>query len=762
MTGRSPFKEVSLRTDTRLILALLISIGISWQLASAQTITATVSGAVNDSTGAIIPDANVQIANVETALTRNLKTDAGGHYTATDLPIGNYRVSVEVPGFQKAVREGIVLTVGRNALVNFALTVGEVSQSIVVTGEAPLVESTSSTISSVVEERKIRQLPLNGRDFTELALLQPGVVFVPQSVATNSATKGYGVRIAAGGARPFQNNYLLDGTDINDAGGTTPGSVAGVMLGVETVQEYSVTTNNYSAEFGRSPGVLLNAVTKSGSNAFHGSLFEFLRNNKLDARKFFDQQTPPFKRNQFGGTAGGPVIRDRLFFFGGYEGLRERLGITSVGQTPTAAARLGTIDPAVRPYVNLYPLPNGRDFGSGIGEYDVSVSQPTSEDNYVVKMDYHMSSKGSMFVRYNGDAASQNQPGYLGLFQQVTSSSKSFTTLGAQWIFSPALLNDFRFAFNRSHISQDDAGANGFDPSRLVLAPGRRAATINVTGVSQLGPQNTNPKVFANNVFEWTDKVAYSLGRHSFAIGADLERIQLNETTDSMAGGTYTFTSPANLYAARPSTLEIQMPGSDTTRGIRTGIYGFYFQDNFRMRSNLTLNLGVRYEFITSPTESNQKLSTLRSLSDLQFTVGQPYFENPSMRALGPRIGFAWDVTGNGKSSVRGGFGIFYDQMVPFDYRTTIARTPPFYSQASVSNPVFNPPINFSAFGSEATPRLDVYPFHPNQPYMMQYNLSLQRQMAQSTVVSVTYAGSRGNHLIHIIQANQANVKVPY
>lgn len=744
-------------------IALWLGMAISFQLAWGQATTATVSGAVTDSSGAMIPEAVIRILNVETGSSRSLKTDASGRYTAPDLPIGSYEISVEMTGFQKSVRQGIVLTVGRNAVVNLALQVGEVSQSVVVEGEAPLIESTSSTISAVVEEKKIRELPLNGRDFTELALLQPGVVFIPQSVATNSATKGFGARIAAGGARPFQNNYRLDGTDINDSGGTTPGSVAGYMLGVETVQEYSVTTNNYSAEFGRTPGVLLNAVTKSGTNNLHGSVYEFLRNSKMDARNFFDQGAPPaFKRNQFGFTIGGPVRKDRLFFFGGYEGLRERLGITVTGATPNAAIRQGTVSAIIKPVLDSYPLPNGRDLGGGIGEHNVVASQPTNEDNWVAKVDYHLSSSTSMFVRYNGDKADQNAPYPLGVFAQVTGSTKHYAALGVQKIFSPTLLNDFRYSYNRSTISQDDSTIGAFDAKRIVFVPGERAGTVNAgSGISTLGPSSTNPKNFANNTFQWIEKLIYTHGRHSMAIGADLERLQLNEITSSMSGGTYTFTSLQNLLAARPSTLEVQVPGSDTIRGTRTGIYGFYVQDDFRLRSDFTLNLGARYEFITAPTEVNGKVSTLRKQSDPQFTVGLPYFNNPSKKAIAPRVGFAWNVKGDGKTSVRGGFGLFYDQLLPFNYRTTMARTPPFYQAVSVtflaSNPPgFSSPINFAALGSSALPRLDTFPFHPNQPYMLQYNLSLQRQLTPSMVVSATYAGSHGVHLIHIAEGNQA------
>jgi hypothetical protein len=373
---------------------------------SAQT-AATISGTVKDATGAVLPGASIVILNEDTGISLSLESDSAGRFSAPALTLGRYRVTASLEGFQSEARSGIVLTVGREAVVNFDLQVGTVAQTLEVIGEAPLVQTTNSTLEGLVDDKKIRDLPLNSRSFLDLALLQSGVVL---SRAASSNT-GMGTQLSISGARPNSNVFKLDGTDITDMFQKGIASTTTVSLGVEGIREFSVLTHNFSAEYGKASGGVVNAVTRSGTNRLSGSAFEFLRNDNLDARNFFDREPvgkPEFKRNQFGFSLGGPIIRDRSFFFGNYEALRDRLGRTSFSNVPTSAARQGIVrgvqvtpqSPFTMRYMSLFPLPTpgGLDNGDGTAQF-ISTSHTTTNQNYVtVRGDHKFSDSDSFFL----------------------------------------------------------------------------------------------------------------------------------------------------------------------------------------------------------------------------------------------------------------------------------------------------------------------------------------------------------------------------
>ncbi|MBI4482330.1 MAG: carboxypeptidase regulatory-like domain-containing protein, partial [Acidobacteria bacterium] len=379
----------------RAALSLLLAVGAVPML-WAQVTTATISGTAKDRTGAVLPGVTVSAKNVGTGLTRTLVSDEMGRYAAVNLAVGRYEVKAELPGFQTVIRSGIELTVERHAVVDLVLEVGEMSEQVVVTGEAALVDAATSAIGGLVNEQRIVEMPLNGRDWAQLTALEGGVL-VQRQAATDSAPRGFGLHLSIGGARPNQNTFLLDGTRINDTANATPGSASNSLLGVDTLKEFTVVTNTYSAEYGVAAGGVVNAVTKSGTNEFHGSVFEFHRNSALDARNFFDRRPnpPPFKRNQFGFSASGPVRKNRTFFLGSYEGLREGLGTTSLARVPTAEARRGVlptgtveVHPSVKPYLELYPLPNGQPLGGGVAEFVAAPNRVTTEDYVTGRVDH--------------------------------------------------------------------------------------------------------------------------------------------------------------------------------------------------------------------------------------------------------------------------------------------------------------------------------------------------------------------------------------
>lgn len=748
-----------IRRPSNLVLALFC-LTFAGQTAAAQVTTATILGTVKDTTGAVIPGASIAIKNLDTGMTRTLVTDDQGRYHAPNLSLGNYEVQASLAGFQTEVRSGVVLTVGREAVVDFTLKVGEITEKVMVLGEAPLVETTKSGIAGLVESKQIKDLPLNGRDFIQLSTLHAGVVSV--RTGDSNQSRGFGVKLSIGGARPSQNRFLLDGSDINDTAGATPGSAAGVMLGVDTLREFQVLTNAYSAEYGKSAGGVVIAVTRAGTNEFHGTAFEFHRNDNLDARNFFDRGDPPeFKRNQFGFSFGGPIAKDRSFFFGSYEGLRERLGVTRIARVPDLSVRNSPrISPIIAPYLNLYPLPNGRSFGRGIAEFITTESDATNEDFATVRVDHKFSDSNNLFGRYSFDDAERTRPDSMQLFVNSQSSRYHYLTVEDTHIFSPRLLNTARFAYNRNTTGDINITTREIDRSLFFVPSHPQFGGIVVAGLTELsgGGSGFSPRIFRNINVDVLESITYTLGSHSLKIGFGLTRYHNNNDAPFRPGGRYQFDSIDDLLQARASRLESMVPGvSDPLRKWRQWLFGMYVQDDWKATPHLTINLGLRYEFITVPEEADGKSANLRNVPfSTESTVGPP-FDNPSLKNFAPRIGFAWSPGDDGRLAIRAGFGIFYDQILSQYMILAGSRVPPFWVQANPRNPSF-PDFITKVSLKDIDPRVDTLPFDIDQPYRLQYNLSIQKQFGGDLVFSAGYIGSRGIHLTRAVADANANV----
>ncbi|MBV9209897.1 MAG: TonB-dependent receptor [Acidobacteria bacterium] len=755
-------------------LCLITLLVLIWPLRGAgQTTTANIYGIVKDESGAVLPAVTVSAKNLETGLTRTTVTDAEGRYRITQLTPAQYEVQTTSSGFQTAIRTGIDLTVGRDAAVDLTLKVGEVSARVVITAEAPLVETTRSDISSLVDDKKIRDLPINGRSYDQLVLLQPGISMYPN--AARDLQYGSGVKFTAFGARPQSNLFLVDGTDINDQADFTPGSAAGMVLGVETLREFKVLSSNYGADYGRKSGAVVVAVTKSGTNSYHGNLFQFIRNDNLDARNFFDQQKPEFKRNQFGGTFGGPILRNKLFFFGGYEGLRERLGLSNLTVVPNALAHQGcvpdatapggvrciTLNPRVVPYLDLFPLPNGADHGDGTGDYFSSPARVTNEDNFTVRVDHKLSQKDSYFVRYTFDNSSALLPERIPIFKQQFKSRYQYLTIEETRIINSRMLNVFRFGFNRSYSDSSPIQTMGETPE-LAFMPGQTMmGNINIDTISTsafdgalFGPQGALPRTFAYNLFQVSDEVSYSKGAHYLRFGVSISRNDLNVKENAfIPRGIYSFRTVLDLLRGTPYLFRAEAPGSDTQRAWRQSFFGFYIQDDWRVRPRLTLNLGLRYEFVTIPHEIHGKSSTLVNVTDTNVTIGPLWQNNPSLKDFAPRVGLAWDVFGDGKTSIRAGAGIYYDLPISYFYSIQGSRTFPFHYTGTVNNPTGFPTAPNLQL-NPASRSINTFDKDLSTPTKLQYNLTLQREIGFGTVVSVGYVGSRGSHLVRHQEAN--------
>jgi hypothetical protein len=787
-----------LRASILLLASLLAAAGTAYS----QSATGTISGTVTDSSGAVLPGAQVVILNEETGISRTLTTNEAGRYVAPALGLGAYRVTASIAGFQTSVRTGIVLTVGREAPVNFQLEVGAITQTVEVTGEAPLVEVTKGGLGTLVESQSIEELPLNGRDLAQLITLQTGAV--EYTAADNDL--GAGKLLVIGGSRPTTNVFMVDGVAIESFSQKTPTGTSGQFLGAEAVREFRVETNAYSAEFGRGAGGIFNVATKSGTNSLHGSVFEYLRNDNLDAYRWESKrlpgeepEKPEFKRNQFGFSLGGPIVRDKTFFFGTYEGLRERVGSVSSPRTFSDALRSGIlpntttpvqINSKVLPYLQsdlLWPRPPaGAPVQSdGTVELLFTRTTPTNEDLYQIRVDNSISESDSAFVRYTLlDSSRVSLLGFGNSRQELSVRSHSLA-LEESHIFSPALLNTFRFGFSRN-VPIDQAIQDPPIPTNLQFVPRTGLmGSISISGTSLSGVGDAIPgEKRAVNSFQIADDMNYTRGRSTMKFGVHLNRVQFNGFNPGRDAAQYAFRSLRDFFNANPNGRfrgTVLDCCNDAHRSFRDWIIGLYYQNDFRMTPRLTVNMGMRYEFITVPTENHGRIGNIKGGWDVIYgatiddiVVGNPWIENPSLKNFAPRLGFAWDATGDGRMALRGGFGLFFQQFDQSWYRTSGFRTPPILAEVDIAarsnqspqavipfpdvyqlcgqeNP-FTGNVRAECRGAKAGPDMVAHKF--STPYVMQYNLNTQHQIGGNMVMTLGYAGSRGVRLPAVADFN--------
>lgn len=783
----------------------------------AQVVGATISGTVTDPSGSKVPGVDIVITNAGTGIETRTATKGEGSFDVPNLQPGNYQVSATANGFSTLVRKGIVLTVGQELILNLSLQVGSVNEQVTVTAEAPTVNLANATISGVIEQRSVNELPLNGRSWTDLATLQPGVHASqdqPPITAGDRVKRGLGLELTISGARPQQNNYLLDGVNINDYANAGPGSVLGGNLGTDAVAEFSVLTTNYSTEYGRTSGGVITATTKSGTNQFHGSAYEFLRNSALDARNFFDPaQIPPFRRNQFGASGGGPIQKDKTFIFADYEGVRQALGTTLISNvlstdarngiltgsfqgTPTdpfpsnciatgvpTQCKLTAVDPNIAAFLNsgLIPTATSGDVpGVNAAQFAFTQMLRTAENFFIVRADHTFSSKDRIFSTYMFDKATQNEPDQFDSLLITNPMFRQMVAIEENHVFSASLLNSFRVGFNRDNV-ESPSGATAINPAAgdtsLGFVPGSSVGqiTINSDGLAGYpgGLSFQAPLKFHFNSYQVYDNLFYTKGRNSMKFGANVERIQGNTFGADFPGGQIIYNTLYDFLTNNNGSINADVPGTVTGRGVRQTIFGAYFQDDIHLRPNLTVNLGMRYEMASIITEEAGKLSNLRTVpltsAPPQPFLGSPYMLNPTKRNFEPRVGFAWDPFKNGKTSVAGGFGIFDVLPLPVEMGSGVDGSAPFdvsASQSGLPNPYITnancstPPCG--AYGqalANQSSRYYIMQFNPRRNYVMQWNFNIQRQLTPSTTLMVGYVGARGIHMR--FQADDNNMVYP-
>ncbi|MGI8740976.1 MAG: TonB-dependent receptor domain-containing protein [Bryobacteraceae bacterium] len=737
------------------ILTVLACLAFGFHAAKAQVAGGTISGTVTDPAGAAVPAAHVTIESNDTGNSRQLTTNSSGLYSAPNLTPGSYKLTVSAAGFSNVLRTDLAVSVGTEVVVNVPLQIGNTTSTIEVKESAPAVDAASSSTGAVVEGPTVRQLPLNGRDWTSLAALEPGVAVVrtqpTQGLSITRSNRGLGAQMTINGNRPQQNNYRLDGVSVNDYAGGSPASVLGQTLGVDAIQEFSVVTGNAPADYGKSSGAVVNAVTRAGTNNLHGSAYEFLRNSALDARNFFDgASAPPFKRNQFGGSAGGFIRRDKTFFFADYEGVRQSLGVSNVITVPTAAAR-AIVNPKVAPYLNLYPLPNVP-LTATIGQYRFSSQNITEENFFTSRIDHRFSDKDELHGTFLLDNSNLNGPDSFGDTLLGTVSQRRSANLEESHIFAPTLINFARIGFNRA-ISEAVKTIRALNPAvadpSLAFIPGRSAGQINVTGLStfQGGLGAIGEYDFHYNSYQAYDDLFWTKNAHAIKFGIAAERIQSNGVAGS-TNGMVIFGSLANFLNNVPTSFTANLPNTSNPIGLRQTVFGIYMQDDWRVKRNLTLNLGLRYEMATVPTEEHNRLATLPSLGAPQLKIGSPFFHNPTLRDFSPRVGFSWDPFKTGKTAVRGGFGQYDVLPLTYEFLLPTVLSAPYYQQGSISKlPAGSfPDALYSNLPSNAL-RVSAIEQNPKRNYVLEWNLNVQHQMLNDLVLELGYSGSHGVHL---------------
>jgi hypothetical protein len=747
------------------VFALAVLAGALLPAAVRAQTSSTLAGTVTDASGGALPGARVTVRSLETQFVRTTLTGEDGRFTVAQLPVGAYEVKAELDGFRPLVRRGIGVTVGETAVVALTLQIGTVEEEVTVSGRASPVNTRSSELSYLVGEEAIENLPLNGRNYTDLAMLQPGVA--PYVHRDGGSVVAHGVGMTVNGQDPRSNVYLLDGTLQNDFTNGPAGSAASTALGLETIREFRVETNAYSAEYGRNSGGQVNVITKSGTNDRSGTVYVFHRNDALDARNFFDaDDKPDFWRYQFGGTLGGPIARNRAFFFVGYEGLRENLGRTLTTVVPDENARQGLLpDPAnpgrfldvgvqpdVRPYLDEYPLPNAGNLGGGLANHVFPFTQELNEDFLQGRVDYNLGVGHEIFARYTIDDADQFLPTDFPQFPRFFRSRNQFFTGEYRHVASSRTFNTFRVGFSRTRIGQI-VEANTSQPLPPFV-PGRPyMGGIDVGGIpGRFGPQTSADVQLVQNVFSFQYDVAQTRGRHLLKAGALAEYYQENMVNPTFSLGIYSFPSLRAFLEDRPASFIGLRPDGEIDRYWRFTLFGFYLQDEWQLNTRLTLNGGLRYEFATMPEDIYGRDSALINLSDTEPTPG-PLYRNPTYTNLSPRLGAAWDPLGTGTLSVRGGYGLYFNTNNQQNLIVTVTN-PPATPRVVFPLPTFpDPPFDRTSTNSIRPIQWDLV-----NPRVHVWNLSVQQELWFDTVLTVGYAGSRG---LHLLRSSDVNTAVP-
>jgi hypothetical protein len=701
-------------------------------------------------------DVNVTVRNPATGLERVARTDDEGDYQLAALPVGAYRVEVRAAGFQPQVVESLAIEVAQSVVQDFRLQVGDFSQELTIDPAARWVEKTTISVGHTVDQRTVQETPLNGRYFLDLALLVPGSVTPPQGAFSAAPMRGLGsLAFNTAGNREETVNYLINGITLNNL---TFESIT-FQPSIDTVEEFKVDNSTFSAEYGQSSGAVVNIVTRSGANDFHGEVFEFLRNDALDARNFFNftsGEPPPFKRNQFGGHIGGPIVRNRLLFFFSYEGLRLRQGLDLNSLVLSDRERAAAADPVIAKLIELIPRANFVD-SSGTARFIGSASAPVNGDQWAGDIGYHLTSNDRLHGYYNALRTLTNEPKASGTtipgFGLSSRLLRQIFTLNETHIFSPTLVNEARFGVNRwrstglpnARLNPADVGIHNGINQPIGLPQ------INIAGGSlNFGGPATQPSGRGDTTFVVADTISYLVRQHSLKFGGEFRKFFTNAFRNGT--GAFNFPTVAAFLAETANSFSVTL--GNQTSSISAAALGFFLQDNFKLRPNLTLELGLRYDWNMTPTERYDRFIVFDPASASLLRVGTHTDEiyRQNNQNLQPRLGFAWDPWGDGKTSVRAAYAILTDQPMTSIVTATTANPPLATPLSFVGSIRFDNAINLASAAGLAPQTVDG-DFH--NAYVQSWNLNVQRELTRDLGVMVGYFGSKGSHLIIRRNINQ-------
>jgi hypothetical protein len=753
---------------------------LSLSLAYSQVVGGALSGTVRDSVGGFIPSAAVTVRNLETGAERKLITDSNGHFAAPSIAVGPYEITASRQGFDSETKTGINLAVGQSQSVDFTLPVGQLTQVVTVEEQAAPVSVSTEPTSGLVSERQVKELPLNGRSFDGLMILNPAVVnYTSQrSGGVGTSNSSVGNMFAVSGHRPQENLFLLNGIEYTGASNinNTPGGTSGQLLGVDAVREFNVVTDTYGAEYGKRPGAQVSIITASGTNSLHGSAYEFIRNSDLDARNFFDQASaPPFQRNVFGAALGGPIRKNKFFLFGNYEGFRQHLALSNVTLVPDNNARLGLlpnasgvlqkvskISPAAVALLSLWPVQNGPDLGGGIGISYNNPLQRIREDFGTTRADYNFSDKDTLFAVYTVDDSSANTPSVNPLSTVVETLREQVASIQEQHVFSPTVLNTARFGFSRAgyfFTGQTAGGLPGWvqgDPIGAIVIGGGTA--LNGASSISLAGTNAGSNLSAvRNLFTYDDHVAITHGIHQIEAGVWVQRIQANDNLAQYQYGQASFGSLTSFLQGTISTFTV-VP-SPTPLGWRSVETAGFVQDAIHLTPHLELRLGFRAESTNGWNEAHDRASTYLFSNGIIQTnpqVGSSIFTVNRAKFLPePRVGLAWDPTGKSKTVIHSGFGIYNALLDNIDYRIDSAA--PFNTTQSVKNAALSSISFVPGAPASAAGKISPSGIQPDAytPTILSWTFKVDQQIAPETSLSVGYVGSHGYHEMLSLDANE-------
>lgn len=735
--------------------------------------TATFQGTVTDEKGAVLPNATVIVRNQATGIERTVQTDSSGNFQVAALPAGMYSVEVQAQGFKSAAVSDLNIEVARTVNKNFELQIGSLEQKVNITADTPVIETGTTSVGQVINQRTVQEIPLNGRHFVDLGLLIPGSVTPPQNGFLTAPLRGQGsFGLNTAGGREDTVNFMINGVNLNDM---VQNQIT-FQPSINTVQEFKADNSTFSAEYGRNSGAIVNIATRSGTNDFHGEGFEFLRNDALDARNFFERTAhpAPFKRNQFGFNIGGPVYlphfgeggspfsyngKNKTFFFFSYEGLRQRQGLTLPSVTvPTDAQRAAVTDPAIIKLLPLIPR-------SASGLTSGSATAPVNIDQWTLDVSHNFSSKDRLHGYYAFQRDQRGEPILQGNnipgFGDTRQSHRQIFTLNETRTISPHVVNEARFGFNRIHILfSPNAKLNPLDfniKDGVTDSIGLPQISVGGGGVNFGGPAGF-PQGRSDTTFVVSDTLDYLHGNHSLKFGAEARRFYNNNTNRDT--GTFTFASTATFLAGNANGFNVTL--GDVSTAIAQGALGLFVQDNYKVRTNLTLELGLRYDWLMSPTERFDRfvdyVPQTNSLVQVNHGIAPVYHTN--WKNFQPRIGFAWDPFKNGKTSIRAAYAILSDQPVT-NLVTGNATNPPFATAVALPANAITQLFNATDPG-HAVPGATVSPSSSDPNFdnanVQSWNLNIQREVKPGLAVSVGYFASKGTHLRLTRNVNQTSL----